>query len=296
MRISTAFTHQRGVDSILAQQSQLSRTQLQLSSGLELLTPADDPAAAARSLDLKRTMEVTGQHQDNIQTVRSRLQLEESTLNNASNLLQRVNELAIQGVNGTQNEANRAVIGTEVRELLDEMLALSNTRNSNDEYLFGGFRSKSQPFSGDPTAGGFGYNGDDNQRRIEIGPNRQVADVDPGENVFGEVGVDSAFDVLYEFAESMTNNTPDPTVIDDINASLERIAGARSNVGNRLRALEEQQNVNAEYSIAVESTLSDIQDLDYVSAISRFNQQASALEAAQQAYARVQGLSLFNQL
>lgn len=296
MRISTDLVHQRGVNAIFDQQSQLSKTQLQLASGLKLLTPSDDPAAAARVLDLNRSREVAQQHQDNIETVRTRLKFEESTLANAGNLLHRVKELAIQGVNATQNPANRAVIGGEARQLLDEMLSLANTKNLNDEYLFGGFKSKTQAFSGDASSGGFAYNGDDNQRLVEIGPNRQVSDGDPGEKVFGEVGVDSVFDALYRFAGSMETNSPDPTSIDEISASLERIVEARSSTGHRLRALDEQQNTNADYSIAVESTLAEIQALDYAEAASRLSQQSFALQAAQQSFARIQGLSLFNYL
>jgi len=42
--------------------------------------------------------------------------------------------------------------------------------------------------------------------------------------------------------------------------------------------------------------LSDIQDVDYAEAISRLNLQLTALQAAQQTYVKVQGLSLFNYL
>ena len=42
------------------------------------------------------------------------------------------------------------------------------------------------------------------------------------------------------------------------------------------------------------STLSDVRDLDFSEAISRFNIEQTALQAAQQAYSRVQNLSLFN--
>ncbi len=54
--------------------------------------------------------------------------------------------------------------------------------------------------------------------------------------------------------------------------------------------------MNADFDLQYAETLSRIQDLDYTEAISRFSQQQTLLEAAQQSYVRVTGLSLFNLL
>ena len=60
--------------------------------------------------------------------------------------------------------------------------------------------------------------------------------------------------------------------------------------------VDNQRNINESFTLQLQSTLSGVQDLDYAEAISRLNLQLTALEAAQQTYVKVQGLSLFNYL
>src|SRR3990172_2686413 len=118
MRISTAQMAQSGLKAILEQQSKLAKTQLQVASGKRIVTPADDPAGAAKILDLNQAAGVTDQFQNNIGAARQRLQLEEGTLTSAGDLLHRVREIALQGNNDTQNKETRTDLAHEVRERL----------------------------------------------------------------------------------------------------------------------------------------------------------------------------------
>jgi len=52
--------------------------------------------------------------------------------------------------------------------------------------------------------------------------------------------------------------------------------------------------MNDDYNLNMKSVLSNVQDLDYAEAISRFNLENLSLQAAQQAYAQVKKLSLFD--
>ncbi|MEM7613208.1 MAG: flagellar hook-associated protein 3, partial [Pseudomonadota bacterium] len=64
--------------------------------------------------------------------------------------------------------------------------------------------------------------------------------------------------------------------------------------GARLNVAEAQVDTNSGVELVLRESLADIEDLDYAEAISALSQQATALEAAQQSFVRVQGLSLFN--
>jgi flagellar hook-associated protein 3 FlgL len=61
-----------------------------------------------------------------------------------------------------------------------------------------------------------------------------------------------------------------------------------------LNAVESQESINNALLEQLETTRSSIEDLDYAEAASRLSQQSVTLQAAQQAFVRVQGLSLFN--
>ncbi|MGR9106101.1 MAG: flagellar hook-associated protein FlgL [Gammaproteobacteria bacterium] len=297
MRITTSLSQQLGIQAITEQQARLSKTQLQLGTGLKILTPSDNPVDSARALDLNQSIASIEQFSSNIQVAQSRLSQEETTLDSATNALQRLRELAVQGANGTLNTADRTSIEKEAREILDELLGLSNSRDANGEFLFSGYHTKTQSFTGTPTTppGGFVYNGDANQRLLQIGATRQIADGDYGTAVFGDPAAgNSVFDVVALFADHMGTNSPDSNDIAAIDVAMERIDAVRSTIGARLNSLDHQQNLNDGTALGLRSTLSTIQDLDYAEAISRMNLQSTVLQAAQQAYLKVQGLSLFN--
>ena len=84
--------------------------------------------------------------------------------------------------------------------------------------------------------------------------------------------------------------------ISTIDQALEHLQSRRTIVGNRLQALETRANENADGFLRIERQTSELNDLDFAEAVSRLNLQTTALQAAQQAYIKIQGLSLFNYL
>lgn len=309
MRISTSWAQQTAVNSMLDQQSRLNQTQMQLSTGKKILMPSDDPAAAARSIDLNQSIKQTEQYQSNINAARQRLTLEYGVLQNATDILQRVNELGVQGLNATNSPSDRIAIAVEMEELNKQLIGLANTRNANGEYLFSGFKSATQPFSKDGiNVGAYVYAGDTNSRPIQIDSDRQIADGDPGTTIFGiptgplpatvpaPGSITNIFEAIDQFAKDLGANTPAAASLDDISRSLDKMLTAQSSVGTRLNALDRQEGHNTDFVLDMKTVLSATEDLDYAEAISKFNQQTVSLQAAQQAFAQVKKLSLFNYL
>jgi len=184
MRISTSWAQQLGVNAMNAQQVKMSKTQMQLSSGLKVLTPSDDPAAAVRTLSLQETIDKTSQSQDNIAVTRSRLNIEEGSLSTAENIMFRAKELTVQALNDTLTLQDRQAIKSEIDHLLQEMVGVANTKNANGEYIFSGDLSTTPPVAWDAEVGAYVYQGGVNQRTLDIAPERRVADGDLGSNVF----------------------------------------------------------------------------------------------------------------
>ena len=300
MRVSTSQLFQQRVTALLAQQEQLGKTEIQLATGKRVMTAADDPLAAVRNLQLGDQLARLDQYQKNVDTASSRLDQEEGVLASSADLLQRVRELAVNGLNATNGPAELKSLAFEVREHLDQLLNLANTRDANGEYLFSGYQGDTEAYTADGV-GNFSYNGDQGQRHLQISSSRQIAVADHGVRVFEGIataagGVASTFDILYNFAESLNAGSPDPDILTDIDAALNRTFDVRAEVGSRLRSLEDQRNTNSAVALHFEGERSDIMDLDYAEAISRFNQQLLAFETSQQVFSKVQGLSLFDYL
>jgi flagellar hook-associated protein 3 FlgL len=186
MRISTIQAFNNGVNGIQQNYADVTRTQEQISSGKKVLTPADDPVAAVRLLQLDQEQAALKQFDGNLIAAKNSLTLEESTLNGVGNVMQRIRELAVQAGNGALSKADRGSIAAELTEREDELLGLMNSKNARGEYLFGGFQGKSQPFVRD-AAGNYSYLGDEGQRQIQIASSQQVAISDNGKVVFDRV-------------------------------------------------------------------------------------------------------------
>ena len=68
----------------------------------------------------------------------------------------------------------------------------------------------------------------------------------------------------------------------------------RTRAGNNLQVIDQRQDSNLDNLIRIETQISEIEDLDFATAVSELNLQTVALQAAQQSYIKIQGLSLFN--
>jgi len=296
MRISTSQIFLQGLRAIQEQQVKLGTVSNQLAQGSKILTPADDPAAAAAIIGLNEDISRSEQYQRNAQYASSRLGLQETAMDSAIDIMQRIRELAILGVNGTQTTDTRADIALEGRQLLDEMIALANTSDANGEFIFGGFQSQTEPMSHDG-AGNFTYSGDQGQRMVLLSQNRQVAISDSGSDVFLQApsgSSNSAFTVMWQFISDLESNSPNPDILGDVDAVMTEFNSVRSEIGGRQRAIDLQNNLNESTRIRAEQTRSTLQDLDFAEASTQLNQYLTALQAAQQSFAQIQNLSLFN--
>lgn len=180
MRISTAQIFNQGLAALQNQQVAVSRTQLQVSSGNRIISPSDDPAASVQILNLQRELSLSAQHLANADKAENKLVFEEGNLQSAVGILQRVRELAVQALNDTNSAADRKTIATEIGQLNEQLLSISNTRDSNGDYLFSGFATNTQPYA---TINGT-YQGDQGQRNLRVGSNVLVESNDPGSDVF----------------------------------------------------------------------------------------------------------------
>ncbi len=299
MRISTALLFQRGASAIQDKSAELSRAQQYIAAGKKVLRPSDDPAGAARILDLNAFIDTAEQYQRNIGMLKSRLELQESTLNGVTDVLQRAHELAVQGNNDTVGPEGRAAIADEIDVLNDQLMSLANTRDANDEYLFAGSKRNTPPFT--RSGGALRYQGDQTRRELRIAADRQVGDAATGFEVFMKVpasggGNQNVFTTLDKLSADLRADNKVSVHIDDIQLALDKVLGIRTRDGAGLNTAIAQQDVNEGFLVSMKARLSEAEDLDYAEALTGFQQDLLALQAAQQSFVKIQGLSLFNYL
>lgn len=83
-------------------------------------------------------------------------------------------------------------------------------------------------------------------------------------------------------------------ILSQIDGALNHVTAQRSQAGIRLQLIDTQDNNNMDAELQLEKARSNIEDLDFAKAVSAFEQSQVALQAAQQTFAQVKNLSLFN--
>ncbi|HDR9769936.1 TPA: flagellar hook-associated protein FlgL, partial [Burkholderia cepacia ATCC 25416] len=183
MRISTTQFYQMNVAQMNDQQAQLSQLYQQISSGVSLSTPADNPLGAAQAVQLSMTSATLSQYASNQSAALSSLQKEDQTLISVNNLLNNIHTVVIQAGDGSLSDSDRAAQATQLQGYRDQLLTLANSTDGSGNYLFSGFQSTTAPFSNAP-GGGVTYSGDTGTRQVQIADTRAISQGDNGANVF----------------------------------------------------------------------------------------------------------------
>lgn len=155
-------------NSLAAQEAQINVLQQQISTGLSVQTPDQNPAAYESGA--LGTDQVSRLANDN--TTQAAIQVQLGSANNAyssmSSLLNNVQGIVEQALNGTTNSANLNALAGQVNSALQQMVSLGNTTAPNGTYLFGGTRATLAPFQAD-SSGNIVYYGDGGSSQASIG-------------------------------------------------------------------------------------------------------------------------------
>jgi flagellar hook-associated protein 3 FlgL len=185
MRISTSSIFETASSQMSSLQTALVRTQEQISSNRKNLTPADDPIASARALEVTQSQAMNTQFQTNRDNAKSSLSHVDLALGSVTSLIQDVQTLVVSAGNGALNNSDRAGMATELEGRYNDLLALANTTDGVGGHLFAGFRTNTEPFT--RTSTGATYNGDDGQRQLQVSSARQINVSAAGSAVFDSV-------------------------------------------------------------------------------------------------------------
>jgi flagellar hook-associated protein 3 FlgL len=408
MRISTATIYSKATDQLGSLQTQMARTQNQLSTNKRMLAASDDPIAAARALEVTQARSMNTQFGTNRSNARSSLSQEENAIDASVDLIQAIQDLVVKGGNAGLADVDRASIATELEGRLDDLIGVANTTDGAGGYLFSGYQSGTVPFT--RTATGAQYNGDQGQRQLQVDSARKLAVSDPGSAIFenGRTGNGSyqilaaagntgggvvssgavadatkltGHDYTIKFAvaagvttytitdDTLGQQLPLPPAVpvqypytsgqqiafdglvfdvkgapangdsvtakpsqkqsifttvtdviaalrapasgtqgkaqltnalnsanDNLKSSMDNVLTVQASVGARMKELDYLDDNGDGIDIQYATTLSTLQDLDMTKAISLFSQQQVTLQAAQQSFKVVSGLSLFNYL
>lgn len=269
-------------------ESNMVEAQTRQATGRRINSLSDDPVGLARALTMKGLKSGLTQYEQNLTAAKGYLGFSESSLDEAQKLVRRSYELAVSGANGTIDQTGREAMAQEIQNMQNRLVELGNSAGASGQYLFGGQITDSKPF--EVTNAGITYSGDLNSVIVEVGPN---------ESLSVNTQASTTFTQAWQNLENLKNNLrggntaaiggPD---LDAVKSSDKAFGTLRSEVGAKLRTVEEHANHHVRRQDELSVQISDVEEVDLTVAIVDYAQAQTAYQAALQSLNLSSRLSL----
>lgn len=146
LRLASANTYENAVRTLNARNAGLASLQENLSSGKRVLRPSDDPTAAAQAERALTRISRIQTEQRALDLQKNTLALSESTLADATGLMQNFRDLVVNAGNGANSPLERETLAKQMTAIREQLFALANRKDTNGLPLFAGLGSTQAPF------------------------------------------------------------------------------------------------------------------------------------------------------
>ncbi|PZN09821.1 MAG: flagellar hook protein [Bacillota bacterium] len=265
-------------------QEALSTFQNQLASGKRIQRPSDDPVATVDSMRLRARIAEVERMRKNAEEARDWLETTDAALDQATQILQRVRELAVRAASGSLPDSSLEAVRAEVEELRAHLVEVAST-TLGDRYVFSGFRTDRPPYVIDANNNLSRYQGDQGRIEREVAPGVRMTI-----NVLGDEAFRKAFLELNKLLTDLQNRDTtsiSQTRIGELDAAIDQVLRLRAEVGAKVNRIELGLNRMTEIRIDTERLLSEVEDVDVAETVMRLSVSEAAYRAALMAGARI---------
>jgi flagellar hook-associated protein 3 FlgL len=257
-------------------QSAVATVSSQLSSGLRVTSPSDDPMAWLAAQRTKLREALSQGSGAAVAASRERLEVSDNSLAALGDIVSQVRSLAVQGSSDTYNPDNRAGLGQQVRGLFQTALDSANAQGHDGEYLFAGSASTTAPFSATGV-----YQGDANVRSVPGNGSLTAGVTISGSRLTAASGVD-VLPLLDRVATALSNNDM-PTLLaalPDLDTAVKQISSARSQSGAAMNALDQTTAARTVLEQDMQAAIARYVEIDTVAAASELAKASQSLEVS----------------
>jgi flagellar hook-associated protein 3 FlgL len=295
MRITNQMMYQNAQAQTMAARDRVVQAQDQVTTGMRVVHPGDDPAAAGLIVSQNAAVQRLDIIDKSISSASSEVQVADGALQGVSTLLARAQQLAVQLGNDTYSAAERAAGAAEITDMKAQVGRLMNTQVAG-RYIFGGNVDNTPPFD---AAGA--YSGDTTVRQVEIAPGLLGNASVRGDAALKGVGVTGGVDVfaaLTALATALGSNdgTGIRGSVSAINQSTDQVASALTSTGTMLSAFANAQEIGTVAKDAAQKVLSASSEADIFQATSNLSLAQQSLEASLAVTGKSFSLSLLDYL
>ncbi|WP_322403832.1 flagellar hook-associated protein FlgL [Massilia luteola] len=303
MRIATSQYQAMMTQSLQINQERITYVTQQMANGNRIQVPSDDPVDSVRLSRLKREESTITQYRSNIAAVQERMAKNEGSLQNMVNDMNSGRDLLVWASNGSNTSQDMNAMVTSLTSLRDSLMYNANSKDQEGRYIFSGTVTDTPAIAYDASAAPgsrYSYSGNTNDQMVVVGNGiTQVGN----QNVSGLETLLNQLDQTISTLSASNVDANDPTVRSTLKDNLDGFDTAMGLIGGKVAVIGGQQNIlktidanHENVSLANQTAILDIGQLDVGSAAIELNGYQTALEASYKAYSKIGNLSLFSAL
>ncbi len=293
MRVTENMIFQSTIAQTERSRENLAQAQNEVSSGMRVQHPGDDPVAA--SLAVGHTVDkarYTAVGQD-AQRASDELSSASSALSSISTITNQALQLATQFGNDTYSATDRSTAAIEVDGLSQQVISLLNTQYGG-RYIFGGDKDNAPPFDASGN-----YVGGTGVRSVEIAPGvYQTSSIDANAIVKGGSNGVDLLKTLSDLSTALRSNDGNAirASVDTVNTAIDQVAAGNTQAGMAQDVF--QSAVTTAQTAASDETvkLGNLMDADVLTASTQLSSAQYALNATLTAAAKTMSMTLVGML
>lgn len=269
----------------------------QLSTGLRVSSPADDPYAAAADVRSLAASAQVDRYTSNGEKALSQMQMADSALSAVVSQLTQAVTLGTQGADGTMTASDRATIATQVQGVLADVVAQANLK-FNGMNLFSGTAGAANAFTPDSMSpDGYSYQGNSAVNTTSVGDGLQVDINIPGDQIFASPG-SSVLGSLTQLATALTtgSSTDIANATAAVNTSIAHVSQQRVVLAGAANQIHAQESYLSQETVSFSAQQQSLTGIDTATAITNLTQAQTAHSAVLAAAAKVLPVSLLDYL
>jgi flagellin-like hook-associated protein FlgL len=291
-RVTSQTQTNNSITYIRQRSAELAKYQDQVSSGLRVSKPSDDPTAFPAISQVKAASLRLDAYSQNVSDSTSVLNAGVSTLQSVNDILVKAKQIALEGADATANTDPNSIeaLATQVDGLIDQALKAANSQ-PDGKTIFGGTAITTAPFSvattdaqGRPAT--IAYNGATDRTRTLTGPGQTVDTRYVGSDVFQKPGAD-VFQSLITLRDNLRSTTLTGAARaqafaqnqTDLDAARNQIGSVTAEQSSNLATLDTVANLTSEVKLTADQRLGDLEGTDYAEAVVKMQEQQTTLQA-----------------
>lgn len=292
MRITDSYRFANSQTAIQNAVSRLNDVQRQVSTGKRINRPSDAPLDAALATKLRMTQDDGNLHLRSLDDSKAWLSVQDSSLQSASSLMARAQDLSLQARNPSLGDGGREATATELDGIRDQLALIANT-SYQGQSVFGAFGNKAVTL----TNSGATFNGTPGARvERRVSDSQVIAVNTDGNVVFGFDSGDDVFAVLARMSGNIRAGD-DAATANDAAALADRATTLRDSlgeIGSRAALVDSAASRHEDDKITIASRISEVEDADVAQSAVKLMQASQSYEAVLAMVSRTQQRSLLD--